>query len=154
MNDVMSDAVIKPDPTTLVMKRRIEASPAEVYAAWVTPEILAKWFVGTHGIKCTVHAADVRAGGRYDFEIEMGDGEIHRVGGIYQEIVENKKLVFTWAWVSTPERESLVTIDLRSDGSIATMLTLTHQRFFDEHARDMHAGGWTGCLDALAGHFA
>ena len=149
----MPEAIAKPDPTTLVMKRKILASPSEVYAAWVTPEILAKWFVGTIGSSCTVHEADVRVGGRYDFEIFMGDGETHRVRGVYQEVVQNERLVFSWAWISTPERESLVTIDLSDAGGSATLLTLTHQRFFDEKARDMHAGGWTGCLDALVGHF-
>lgn len=153
MNEAANATLTKPEPTTLVMKRKLDAPPQDVYAAWVTPEILAKWFVGTSGHSCTVHEADVRVGGRYDFEIEMNDGETHRVRGVYQEVIENEKLVFTWAWISTPERESLVTIDLRPDGAAATTLTLTHQRFFDEHARDRHAMGWAGCLDALEAQF-
>ena len=43
---------------------------------------------------------------------------------------------------STPERESLVTIELKPDGD-GTSLTLTHEQFFDEAARDRHQGGWT-----------
>ena len=51
------------------------------------------------------------------------DGEQHDVSGVYREIVPNEKLVFTWAWKSTPERESLVTVMFKPDGA-GTMLTL------------------------------
>jgi hypothetical protein len=30
------------------------------------------------------------------------------------------------------------------------VLTLIHEQFFDEPARDRHAQGWSGCLDKLA----
>jgi uncharacterized protein YndB with AHSA1/START domain len=63
--------------------------------------------------------------------------------------VPNEKIVFTWAWKSTPERESLVTIELKQD-SDGTLLTLTHEQFFDEGARDRHQHGWTGSLEKLA----
>ena len=76
------------------------------------------------------------------------DGEHHSVSGVYREIVPDRKLVFSWAWQSTPERESQVTIDLKPDGD-STMLTLTHEQFFDEKARDDHRRGWTLALDNL-----
>ena len=60
----------------------------------------------------------------------------------------DQRLVFTWAWRSTPERESLVSVALRPDGA-ATLLTLTHEQFFDQAARDGHERGWTGTLDKL-----
>ena len=65
----------------------------------------------------------------------------------------DRRLVFTWAWESTPERESLVTIDIRPDGA-GCLLTLTHERFFDEAARDRHHAGWSGTLDKLERLFA
>ena len=37
--------------------------------------------------------------------------------GVYREVCPNEKLVFTWAWRSTPERESLVTVHLKTDGT-------------------------------------
>jgi len=42
-----------------------------------------------------------------------------------------------------------VTITLKRDGD-ATMLTLHHERFFDEKARDGHERGWSGTLEKLA----
>ena len=81
------------------------------------------------------------------------DGEEHDVSGVYREVVPNQKLVFTWAWRTTPERESLVTVTFKPDGD-GTLLTLLHEQFFDEAARDRHAYGWTGTLDKLEKFFA
>ena len=80
-------------------------------------------------------------------------GDQHDVMGVYREIVPNEKLVFTWHWRTTPERESLVTVTLKPNGD-GTMLTLLHEMFFDEDARDRHSKGWTGTLDKLEKLFA
>ncbi len=70
------------------------------------------------------------------------------MSGVYREVVANEKLVFTWAWRSTPERESLVTVHLKADGD-HTIMTFTHEQFFDEDARDRHEHGWTGTFQKL-----
>ena len=49
--------------------------------------------------------------------------EYYEIGGVYREVVPNQRLVFSWAWHSTPERESLVTVTLKPDGD-GTLLTL------------------------------
>ncbi|WP_346283231.1 SRPBCC domain-containing protein [Bradyrhizobium sp. BRP22] len=85
---------------------------------------------------------DVRAGGRYRISFSGNDGEYHEVGGVYREVVPNERLVFSWAWHSTPERESLVTVSLRQDGA-GTLLSLHYEQFADETARDNHERGWT-----------
>ena len=81
------------------------------------------------------------------------DGEDHDVSGIFREVVINEKLVYTWAYRSTPERESLVTFMLKPDGA-GTWLTLTHEQFFDEAARDNHQRGWTEALEGLERYFS
>jgi uncharacterized protein YndB with AHSA1/START domain len=91
---------------------------------------------------------DVRVGGRYRIVMHAPDGEVHRVGGVFREIVPDKKLSYTWAWESTPERESLVTVEFKAAGE-GTELVLTHERFADSQARDKHQGGWNGCLERL-----
>ena len=58
----------------------------------------------------------MRVGGRYPLADAGADGEQHDVSGVYREVVPNEKLVFTWAWKSTPERESLVTLTFKPDG--------------------------------------
>jgi len=132
---------------SLVLKRRINAPPAKVYEAWTDPAKIARWF-GPAQVEILRAEADARVGGRYRFVARSPDGNEHDVSGVYREVTPNQKLVFTWAWRSTPERESLVTVLLKPDGD-GTLLTLTHEQFFDEPARDRHQSGWTGALDKL-----
>ncbi len=139
---------------SLTLKRRLKATPAQVFQAWTDPEKIVRWFGPHETVAGSVRAEiDVRPGGRYQVSFETGDGERHRVRGVYREVVPDTRLVFTWAWHSTPERESLVTVTLVPDGD-GTLLTLLHEQFFDRKARDGHERGWTGTLDKLERLFA
>jgi uncharacterized protein YndB with AHSA1/START domain len=126
---------------SLTLKRRINAPPERVYAAWTDPQKLIQWF-GPASVKPgTLRAEiDLRQGGRYRISFDT-DKEYFEVGGIYREVVPNVRLVFSWAWHSTPERESQVTVSLKPEGS-GTLLTLQHEQFADEAARDSHERGW------------
>ncbi len=137
---------------SLTLKRHLNAPPERVYAAWTDPQKLKTWF-GPEHIETLRAEADARVGGRFRMVMRDADGEEHDVSGVYREVVPNKKLVFTWAWRSTPERESLVTVDIKPEGD-GSLLTLIHEQFFDEEARDRHQNGWSGCLDKLERYFA
>jgi uncharacterized protein YndB with AHSA1/START domain len=137
---------------SLTLKRHLKASPAKVFAAWIDPEKVKRWMGPGEG-KALSAECDLRVGGRYRWVMQSPDGEEHDVSGVYREVVPNEKLVFTWAWKTTPERESLVTVLLKPDGD-GTLLTLTHEHFFDEAARDRHQYGWNGALDKMERLFA
>jgi uncharacterized protein YndB with AHSA1/START domain len=137
---------------SLTLKRRLNAPPEKVYAAWTDPEKLSRWF-GPDAGRVTRAEFDVRPGGRFTFGFRTDDGEEHQVGGSYREVAPNQKLVFTWAWHSTPERESLVTVLIKAERD-GTLLTLTHEQFFDEPARDRHQGGWIASLEKLEAYLA
>lgn len=139
----------KPQVPSLTLKRRLKAPAEKVFAAWTKPEALTHWFGPAETQQGTLRAdMDVRVGGRYRISFKTADGDYHEVGGAYREVVRNERLVFSWAWHSTPERESLVTITIKADGD-GTILTLHHERFFDQKARDGHNRGWTGTLEKL-----
>jgi uncharacterized protein YndB with AHSA1/START domain len=91
---------------------------------------------------------DVRVGGRYRIAFRTADGQAHDVSGEYHEVMPPRRLSFTWAWKSTPERVSLVTIELTPVAQGCEM-DFRHERFFDEAARDAHERGWTGALAKL-----
>ncbi len=142
-------------PTTakpsLTLKRHIKASPEKVFAAWTQAEHLRRWF-GPGDIKVLKAEADLKVGGTFSVSMVAPDGEKHGVGGTYLEFVPSEVLSFTWAWVTMPERQSLVTVRLAPrDGG--TDLTLIHEQFADEAARDRHTQGWAGSLDKLEGLF-
>ncbi len=137
---------------SLTLKRQLKAKPDKVYAAWTDPEKILKWF-GPDKIAVLSAEADARLGGRFRIVMLGADGEEHDVSGTYLAVMPNEKLVFTWAWRSTPERQSLVTVLIKPDGT-GSMLTLIHEQFFDEAARDRHREGWSGCLDKLENYLA
>jgi len=134
---------------SLTLKRRINAAPSKVYAAWTEPEKLAAWFGPSKVREGSLQAeTDLRVGGSYRISFNATDGEYFQVGGVYREIVPNELLVMSWAWHSTPERESQLTISLKPDGA-GTLLTLHHEQFFDQAARDGHEKGWAELLGKL-----
>ncbi len=140
----MSTVTTKP---SLTIKRRFNASPAKVFAAWIDPEKVKCW-MGPGEVKVLSTEGDARKGGRFRWVMQAPDGEKHDVSGVYREVIPNEKLVFTWAWISTPERESLVTLTFKPDGD-GTLFMMLHEQFFDETARDSHKKGWTSAMDKL-----
>ena len=140
----MSAVTTKP---SLTIKRRFNASPAKVFAAWTDSEKVKRW-MSPGEVKMLSAENDARTGGRYRWVMQAPDGEKHDVSGVYREVIPNEKLVFTWAWISTPERESLVTLTFKRDGD-GTLFTMTHEQFFDEAARDNHNKGWTSAMEKL-----
>jgi uncharacterized protein YndB with AHSA1/START domain len=146
----MATVTTKP---SLTIKRRFKAPPEKVFAAWTDPEKLNRW-MGGREIGTVRAEADVRVGGRFRIVMQKhGESEEHDVSGVYREVIPNEKLVFTWAWKTTPERESLVTITFKDDGG-GTLMTFTHEQFFDEDARDRHQHGWNASFEKLEKYLA
>jgi len=136
------------DDTALMLTCRIKTSPARVFRAWTDPVALRQWFAASEQHECVLAETDVRVGGRYRLVMRLPSGEERAVGGVYREIVPDHRLVFTWSWEGASDAETLVSVELRQEDG-GTALTLTHQRFADTHARDMHRQGWSGCLAGL-----
>lgn len=138
---------------SLTLTRLLSAPPEKVYAAWVDPQKLVQWFGPASVEEGSVKAdIDLRVDGSYRISFRAGGG-YNEVSGVYREVVPNRRLVFSWAWHSTPERESLVTISIRPEGN-GTLLVFNHAQFVDEQARDNHERGWTEFLVKLESYLA
>ena len=131
---------------SLTLKRHIKAAPEAVFAAWTDPQKLAAW-MGPGSMRSTAEI-DARIGGRYHIVMRSPEGQENHVSGIFRELVPAAKIVFTWVWQSTPERESLVTITLKADGG-GTLMTFSHEQLFDDEAREDHLKGWIGSFEKL-----
>ena len=132
----------------LAIKCELPAPPDRCFRAWTDPQALKHWF-GPGADEVVLAETDPRVGGRYRLVMRTEGGEEREVSGEFLEVVANRKLVFTWAWSSAPERQSLVTVEFAPVGD-ATTLTLTQEEFADEAARDRHHHGWTVSLSKLA----
>jgi len=135
--------------TTLHLKRTFAASRDLVFKAWTDPDELQKWFHVASTWKTPIAEVDLRVGGKYRLGMqnpEEKDPTI--VSGIYKEIEEPEKLVYTWAWEGADSFETLVTVKFHDrDGS--TEVELIHERFRNVEERDLHEQGWKGCLSNL-----
>jgi uncharacterized protein YndB with AHSA1/START domain len=136
---------------SLRIERDYDVPPEKVWRAWTDPKALIAWFgTGSPG-SVTLAEVDVRMGGQFRLEFHTADGEQHSVSGFYLHVVPPHRLQFTWAWRSTPERESLVTLHLVPTAT-GTHMKFVHAHFFDQAARDGHESGWELTFDKLAQH--
>lgn len=140
-------------PPQLAIRRRYPVAADKVWRAWTDPQALIRWFGPGAPDSVRLAETDVRVGGRYRIVFSTPDGAVHDVSGVYQEVVPHRRLVFTCAWQSTPERVSRVSIELRPVPE-GTKLSFVHDRFFDLQARDKHEGGWLPTFAKLEAFFA
>ena len=133
---------------SLSLTRPIAASPEKVYAAWLTPEALVRFMGSPQRRHLTRAQTDPRIGGRFLLVMHDGTRDVDHTG-TYLDLVPHARIVFTWESSYSRAADSIVTLDLVPDGA-TTRLTLTHERFETEAARDNHLSGWTIILDSLA----
>lgn len=136
------------DTLALEVTRILDATPEAVFAAWTSPGALARWFAPSAHMATTVHALDVRAGGRYRIEMREPGGKQHICTGEYVTVDAPHRLAFTWAWETGDGEETLVEVSLRALPK-GCELTLRHSRFSTEGRREGHRAGWEGCLGRL-----
>lgn len=128
---------------TVVVEREVAASIDDVFAAWTTPALMARW------LSPTGHAevdADVRVGGTFRV-VMLGDDMHIEHTGEYLRIEPPSMLAFTWVSAYTGAEPSIVTVALHQRGA-ATLIKLTHERL-PEETSESHAGGWTTILERL-----
>ena len=125
----------------LQLVRTYRVGADKVWQAWTDPQALSRWFGPGDVGSVTLAELDVRVGGRYHIRFHTPDGEDHDVSGHYEVVEPPRRLVFSWAWKSTPERVSRVSIELLPVVG-GTELRFVHDRFHDATARDNHQRGW------------
>lgn len=139
---------------SLRLTRFIKAKREKVFQAWIRPEMIKRW-MGPLDIIVPGVTTDPRVGGRYHIEMEGKGGEMGKPGakyivdGVYEEIVPNEKLVFTWVWERPDASQTVVTVLLK-DKDGGTELTLIHERFTTAEDMKRHEHGWTGSMEKLA----
>ena len=136
---------------SVTIVRRIKAKPAKVWAAITEPKLMMQWWGPDAGPTLRAEA-DVRPGGRFSVVFRLLNGDEHNPTGIYQEVIPEKKLVFTWEAPGMPEQESLVTFQLEpfDGGTRLTLLeTAVDELAEPPAAHDDNTGGWRAELGEL-----
>ena len=138
----------------VVITRTFDAPRALVFKAWSAPEHWVRW-LGPKNFSAPHCTMDFRAGGAYRACICSPDGKEYWMRGIYREIVEPERIVFTFSWEEEGERgrENLVTVTFAEQGD-KTRMTFRQAFFESISERDSHHEGWSECLDRLAQYLA
>jgi uncharacterized protein YndB with AHSA1/START domain len=128
----------------LRIERTLPASIEAVFAAWTSPESMARWLSpwGHAEVEC-----EPRVAGRLRVVMVEGDVRIEHTGE-YVEFDPPRRLSFTLQSPYTGSGPSLVTVTLSPDGD-GTRLELVHEQLPTDQVTP-HEGGWGTILDRLA----
>jgi uncharacterized protein YndB with AHSA1/START domain len=146
--------------TDLILERTVDVSPEQVWAAWTQPELLKKWFAPRPWTTpyCEI---DLRPGGICSTTMRSPEGQDFPNVGVYLEVIENRKLVFTDAITTgfrlseNPFFTAIISLEpvALEGGRTGTKYT-AHVMHKDAETRQKHADmgfhvGWGTCLDQL-----
>ncbi len=140
----------------LVLTRIIAAPRARLFRAWTEPGLLKQWFAPLPWT--TPHAVlDVRPGGASLVVMRDPDGNEIPNRGVYLEVVENERIVFTDAYTMAwePSAKPLMTVILSfgdEHGKTRYTARVRHWTVADREAHEQMGfhQGWGLCADQLA----
>jgi uncharacterized protein YndB with AHSA1/START domain len=131
---------------TVTVEREIDASPDELFDAWLDPESLAIWMRPGDTSKAAARV-DPKVAGQFEIVMTGPYGShVHR--GKYLLIDRPKVLSFTWISEATGLLQTLVTVEFRAKGK-RTLVVLTHEKLPEEAALRSHKKGWNAIFDLL-----
>lgn len=137
-------------PIGLAIVRMIDAPCPLAFKVWTMPEHMARW-LGPKDFSAHTIRLDFRPGGAWSAVIRSPECEEYPMGGIYREIEENRRIVFTFRWTGEDGPDTLVSVTFEDmDGK--TRLTFAQTPFDTVESRDSHAEGWGECLDRLVAY--
>jgi uncharacterized protein YndB with AHSA1/START domain len=137
----------------LTITRVFYAPRSLVFKVWTQPEHFSQW-LGPKDFTAIACQMNVQVGGMYRACIRSPEGNDHWMQGIYREVIEPERLVFTFAWEdenNRPKHETLVTVTFEEQDN-KTLMTFQQAIFESTEARNSHNTGWSECFDRLTSY--
>ena len=148
-----------PKEREITITRIFDAPRQLVWKAWTDPKHLAQWW-GPKNFSNPVCEVDARVGGKWHIVMRAPDGQEYPCGGVYHEVLEPERLVFTNIAIDAegnPIIDGFTTVLFADEGG-KTKITL-HTRgtalvdYAAAYLQGMEAG-WSQSLDRLAERLA
>ncbi|WP_332702779.1 SRPBCC family protein [Devosia sp.] len=141
---------------SFTLERRYKATPARVYKALSDPATKRKWFNPPEAWGKSEHHMDFRIGG---IETSVGGppgGAVHKFKAIYQDIVPNQRIVYSYDMELDDVRisVSLASFELVPDGDYTTLKLTEMGAYLDgfSDGNDIRKQGTEVLLDQLGKH--
>ena len=137
------------DGLKLALDRVIRATPVAVFAAFIEPDKLARWW-GPSGFEIPSVDFDPRVGERFRIEMKPPEGDAFHLSGEFLEVVPPARLSFTFSWEDPDPDDvaNVATIQFRDLGG-STEVDLTQVPFRTEARLTLHRDGWSDSFDKL-----
>ncbi|MGH6910241.1 MAG: SRPBCC family protein [Phenylobacterium sp.] len=136
-----------PKTVTVRVTHRYDASPEQVFDAWLDPRLAGRFVFATPTGEMVRVEIDARVGGKFRFtDRRPGEGDVDHVG-TYLELDRPRRLVFDFVVPKYSQERSVVALDFAPSGG-GCELTLTHEGVLEEWAEQTN-GGWTMILGVL-----
>ncbi|RUT35040.1 polyketide cyclase [Arsenicitalea aurantiaca] len=139
----------------LVLTRLIDASPDKLFRAWTDPELVVQWFAPQPWTTPRAEL-DVRPGGSNRITMADPDGNEFPNLGVYLEVVPNRRIVVTDAYVSAwqPSEKPFMTLILTFEEEAGKTRYTARVLHWSAEDRDAHEKmgfheGWGQCTDQL-----
>jgi len=144
-----------PSERSIVMERRVKASPSAVWRAWTNADLVARWWTPPHfrAVDCVVEPV---AGGALKVAFAEPDGTRHVADGRFLRVVPVQDLIFENSPIG-PDGRPLFTVthNVRFtpvDGATLVEDEISVSGIDREHAASALAGleiGWGQSIDQL-----
>ena len=135
----------------LVITRLFDAPRAMVWKAWTDPKLTLRW-LGPRHHPAVRYQNDARPGGAWSALLRPQDGGPDLgLGGVYHEIVEPERLVFSFAWANdhpAQGHDTLVTIEFTDLGD-QTRMVFRQTGLPSQGEVEGHTEGWTSAFERL-----
>jgi uncharacterized protein YndB with AHSA1/START domain len=130
------------------IERTFEASADEVFDAWTSPEVIARWFKPASGWQEASAEVDLRVGGKVRVVMRDPDGEPVGAEGEYKLIDRPNKLAFTWTFDDDTSNEQMIEIEFTERDGVTTVV-FVNSDISDGDRRDAQDEGWNACFDEI-----
>jgi uncharacterized protein YndB with AHSA1/START domain len=128
-----SAKVTLPTDTQILITREFDAPKHLVWKAYTTPDLIARWWGGSHG-KVTSAEVDLRVGGSWRYVLAANEGFEVAFHGEFREISAPDRLVNTEIYEGAPEGMGVVTTTFTETDGHTTLTQLCD--YDDKTVRD------------------
>ena len=143
----MSDVQLTTKSNQLSITQTFSATASRLFACFTQPELLNQWHAPSE-LMTIESEVNLTVGGNYRISMTDPEGKTHTAVGVFKDIDEPSKLVYSWSWEDSEDPDTMVTVEFKQVGQ-QTEVTLTHINFPNNEAASHHSQGWSGIYARL-----